>query len=382
MSVRKRSWTTDRGENREAWVVDYAQLGQRHLKTFARKRDADAYHARVAVDISAGVHTPDSRSITVSEAGARWLQSRETAGVERTTLNSYRQHLTVHITPLIGATKLAALTAPLVRAFEDRLRQDRSPAMVRKVLVSLSGILSDAQDRWLVAQNVARNRRRSNGETRQQRRLEVGRDIPTPDEIRAILACLNGRARPLLLTAIFTGLRASELRGLRWADVDLARSELHVRQRADRYRAIGALKSATSRRTVPLLPMVVNALREWRLACPRGETDLVFPGSGGGPVALPTIIQSLWQPVQVSAGVVAKDGRAKYPGLHALRHFYASWCINRRADGGLELPIKVVQGRLGHAGIQITADRYGHLFPRRDDSAELAAAERAFMAVP
>jgi integrase len=382
MSVRKRSWTTDRGESREAWVVDYAQLGQRHLKTFARKRDADAYHAQVAVDISAGVHTPDSRSISVSEAGARWLQSRETAGVERTTLNSYRQHLTVHITPLIGATKLAALTAPLVRAFEDRLRQDRSPAMVRKVLVSLSGILSDAQDRGLVAQNVARNRRRSNGQARQQRRLEVGRDIPTPDEIRAILACLNGRARPLLLTAIFTGLRASELRGLRWADVDLTRNELHVRQRADRYNVIGALKSASSRRSVPVLPMVANALREWRLACPRSEADLVFPGRYGAPAALMTIVQYLWQPAQVAAGVVAKGGRAKYPGLHALRHFYASWCINRRKDGGLELPIKVVQGRLGHASIQMTADRYGHLFPRGDDTAELAAAERAFMAVP
>jgi hypothetical protein len=48
-------------------------------------------------------------------------------------------------------------------------------------------------------------------------------------------------------------------------------------------------------------------------------------------------------------------------------------CINRRADGGLELPLKVVQARLGHASIQITADRYGHLFPRTDDGAESAA---------
>jgi integrase len=46
---------------------------------------------------------------------------------------------------------------------------------------------------------------------------------------------------------------------------------------------------------------------------------------------------------------------------------------------GLELPIKVVQGRLGHASIQMTADCYGHLFPRGDDSAELAAAEQAFL---
>jgi integrase len=383
MSVRKRTWETDRGEAREAWVVDYSdQLGQRHLKTFARKRDADAYHAKVAVDMSAGIHTPDSRSITVSEAGTQWLISREAAGVERTTLQGYREHLDLHITPLIGATKLAALTAPFVRAFEDRLREERSPAMVRKILVSLSGILADAQDRGLVAQNVVRNRRsHKNGasEARQQHRLEAGREIPTPDEVRAIIAGLSGRARPFLLTAIFTGLRASELRGLRWADVDLLRNELHVRHRADRFGTLGALKSATSRRTVPLLPMVANALKEWRLVCPHGS-ELVFPGSGG-PITLPTIIRSIWHPAQIKAGVVA-DGRAKYSGLHALRHFYASWCINRRADGGLELPIKVVQSRLGHASIGMTSDRYGHLFPRGDDSAELAAAERAFMAVP
>ena len=69
---------------------------------------------------------------------------------------------------------------------------------------------------------------------------------------------------------------------------------------------------------------------------------------------------------------------AKYPGLHSLRHFYASWCINRRVDGGLELPLKVVQARLGHASIQMTADTYGHLFPRGDDGAELAAARKPF----
>jgi hypothetical protein len=74
-----------------------------------------------------------------------------------------------------------------------------------------------------------------------------------------------------------------------------------------------------------------------------------------------TIIKRMWQPVQVQAGVVNRDGRAKYWGIHALRHFYASWCINRRMDGGLELPLKVVQARLGHASIQMTADVYGHL---------------------
>jgi integrase len=383
VSVRKRRWKTEQGEVREAWVVDYFdQLRHRHQKTFDRKKDAEAYHARVAVAVSAGIHVSDSRSITVAEAGALWIKSREAAGLERATLMVYQQYIDLHIGPLIGLTKLSALTVPFVRAFEDRLRQDRSPVMVRKILTALSGILSDAQDRGLVVQNVARERRTNNGhaDARTKHRLEAGRDIPTPAEIRAIINHLTGpgRARPLLLTAIFTGLRASDLRGLVWGNVDLVRGEIHVTQRADRYGTIGTPKSAGSRRSVPLLPMVVNALREWKLACPPTESDLVFPGEGGV-LALTTIVRYDWHPVQIAAGIVDKHGAPKYPGLHALRHFYASWCINRKADGGLELPIKVVQGRLGHASITMTADRYGHLFPRSDETAELAAAERAFL---
>ena len=61
-----------------------------------------------------------------------------------------------------------------------------------------------------------------------------------------------------------------------------------------------------------------------------------------------------------------------------MRHFFASWCINRKVDGGLELPLKVVSERLGHSNIAITADLYGHLFPRGDDSKELEAAEGKF----
>jgi integrase len=182
-----------------------------------------------------------------------------------------------------------------------------------------------------------------------------------------------------LLTAIFTGLRASELRGLRWKDLDLGRGEVHVRQRADRYCTIGALKSEAGERTVPLPPMVVNTLREWKLACPKGDLDLVFPNGSGNVDDHASIIKRGLVPLMVEAGITDADGNAKYTGLHSLRHFYASWCINRRIDGGLELPLKVVQARLGHASIQMTADVYGHLFPRGDDGAELAAAERAFL---
>lgn len=73
-----------------------------------------------------------------------------------------------------------------------------------------------------------------------------------------------------------------------------------------------------------------------------------------------------------------RDGAPKY-ALHAFRHFFASWCINRKADGGRELPAKFVQGLLGHSSIVMTLDRYGHLFPRGDDRAELAIAAKVLL---
>jgi integrase len=386
VSVRKRTWKSPSGELKEAWVVDYVdQQGDRHLKTFAKKRDADAHHAIVGVAVRTGIHTADSKSVTVARAAELWLESCEAAGLERATLTGYQQHAALHITPILGTLRLSQLTVPLVRGFEDRLRQDgRSPSMVRNARRSLGAILADAQERGLVAQNVVysmrkyRRARRADGNGK----LKIGIDIPAPAEVRAVISKLvtAGRYRALLLTAIFTGLRASELRGLLWVDVDLKRGEIHVRRRADRYGKFGRPKSEAGERTVPLPPMLLAALREHRIASPQNEPGLVFPNARGGVEHRNAIIERGFHPAQIAAGIVDQHGGAKYKGLHSLRHFYASWCINRKVDGGLELPLKVVQTRLGHASIQMTADTYGHLFPRGDDGSELAAAEKAFLA--
>src|SRR5262249_3053533 len=151
----------------------------------------------------------------------------------------------------------------------------------------------------------------------------------------AIIAALSDRWRPLILTTIFTGLRASEIRGLRWANVDLSKRELHVVERADEYNQLGRPKSGSGERTVPLTPMVVSALREWKLQCPNGNLGLVFPTERGLVQGLTIIINRGVVPTQIEAGVTTTVAgahgvpikRAKYPGLHALRHFYASWCI-------------------------------------------------------
>jgi integrase len=407
MSVRKRTWRNSNGSQGEAWIAAYTDReGKRRIRSFEKRHEAVAYHASVSTELRSGMHVPDSQSITVAEAGRLWLRSCEAASLERTTLDDYRQHLERHIIPLIGAMKLSRLTVPMVRAFEDKLVLDRSPAVVRRARMLLGALLGDAQERGLVGQNVVRalrGRRRgkkARASARPNGKLKVGVDIPSPDEIRAIIAAAgsdvagSGGRRPLLLTAIFTGLRISELRGLRWDDVDLKRSELHVRQRADRYNVIGKPKSEAGERVIPLPPILVNTLRQWRLACPNGDLRLVFPAVDGGVESYINLRRHVLVPILLAAGItspvldeggkLAKDddgkpiAAIKY-GWHSLRHFYASWCINRRVDGGLELPLKVVQARLGHASIQMTADIYGHLFPRGDDGAELAAAEKAFL---
>jgi integrase len=400
MSIRKREWTTAKGEQRTAWVVDYAdQQGQRCLKTFAKKKDADAFAATATVEIAAGTHTPASRSITVAEAGDLWITTAEKA-LERTTVDGYRQHLALHIVPRLGRTKLADLSVPMVRGFEDALLADnRSPSLVRKIRVSLGLIIGDAQERGYVSRNVVRElrARRKRGKEksaagRQKGKLRVGVDIPAPAEIKALIEATEaGQFQALFLVGIFTGLRASELRGLRWEDVDLKKRELHVVQRANIHGEIGAPKSEAGHRTVPITPKLAAVLTKWKLACVKGSLGLVFSTRSGAPLDHANLMQRDWWPLQIAAGLVVpvkdengrpkrdEEGRpirqAKYSGLHCWRHFYASWCINRAADGGLELPAKVVQERLGHSSITVTMDTYGHLFPRGDDSAKLAEAE-------
>ena len=376
-SIRKRKFGPNK--EHEAWVVDYVdQYGKRHIKTFKLKKDADDFVTTVRQEVREGIHTPAGKSITVAQAAEDWLAYIAGEGRERSTLVSYKLHVRIHIIPRLGNEKLAKLTTPRIQALRDDLVKSMSRAMAKKVLTSLKAILKDAKRRGNVAQNVASDISITNhGRTK---KLEVGIDIPTRAEIQRIVdAAEPGKGRALLLTAALTGMRASELRGLRWSDVDLNGRQIHVRQRADFWRKIGQPKSAAGTRTIPIGEMVVNTLRQWKLQCPKGLQDLVFPTRVGTVEYLANMVQRYVQPAQVTAGVVDSEGKAKY-AMHALRHFYASWCINRKADGGLELPPKTVQARLGHSSIVMTLDRYGHLFPARDDGNELAAAERALFA--
>ena len=367
MSIRKRTWKTAKGVEKQAWIVDYVdQSGARHIKTFDRKKEADHFAATAHIEVREGTHTADAATVTIAKAGEQWLASCEQRGLERTTVNSYRQALVYHINRRLGRLKLSQLSAPLVRQFEDDLRagnpapgEDAGEAPFGRHGAQgprgLSILLGDAMERGLVNRNVARElraRRKAGADRKSERRqkgkLKAGVDIPLAEEIRAIIQALEnmpGRHRAVIVTAIFTGLRASELRGLRWSDIDFHKKEIRVLQRADRYKVIGRPKSEAGERT-SCAADGANALRQWKLQCPESGLGLAFPTRSGGVVQHTDIVNRGLIPAQLKAGVVTTDGKAKYTGLHSLRHFFASWCINRKMDGGLGLPPKVVQERL------------------------------------
>jgi integrase len=377
-TVRKRSWTTNKGETKTNWTAYYTdQNGTRHNKAFPTKKAADAYLLRARTEVRDGIHVYDRDSITVAEAGELWLARGAAAGLERSSLLTASIRIR-HINRLLGNWRLADLTAPVIESWRDEMVEAVGRRYAAAILNSLKGVLAEAQRRGLAFHNPALATRVKIG-ARDKERLEIGRGIPSAAEVNAILNAASGRWRPVLTTAAYTGMRASELRGLTWDAVDLPNRVIHVWQRADAWGTLGAPKSAAGRRDIPLHTPVVSVLREWRVASPFGPAGLVFcatqlPNRGN---ALGHA--TLWwafREIQKAAGVVTADGRPKYR-FHTLRHFFASAGI---AAG---FPPKRLQELMGHSSISMTYDVYGHLFPApEDDRTRLEAIERMITGKP
>ena len=361
MSVRKRVLPS--GETR--WLCDYRDGGgARRFKQFKTKDEAVAYGARTDVAVRAGTHVADAASTTIARAGEFWLDRCRLDGLESGTLRNYRMHLN-HILPLIGKMKLSKLTRPAVESFKDKLLETRSRIMVVKVMVSLKSLLSDAQRRGLVAQNTA-----TGAKVTLAGRHEEKIAIPTKAEIRDLLSKTSelwpatSLWRPFVVTALLTGLRPSELRGLVWDCVDFEKKVIRVRQRADFQNKMGSPKSKAGNRDVPLAPMVLNTLRQWRLACPKTERGLVFPNQHGGVIGIAEP-HRVWNRLLEAIGLPRKSYR-----FYDLRHVAASLFIEQGWQP------KKVQAIMGHSSITMTYDLYGHLWETpEDDAAAMAQIE-------
>jgi integrase len=260
-------------------------------------------------EVARGVHTSKRQSITVNEAAELWLQRGRTEDLEKGT----------------GAVKLTQLTTPMLESSRDRLiadTEERKPltrSCARGVLTALKSILAEAQRRGLVAYNAAQPVR-SAARKREQKKLEIGIEMPGKDDIQELPATASGRFRPLLITATFTGMRASELRGLVWGAVDFTGKTITVKQRADEWGTIGMPKSAAGQREIPMSPVVVNTLKEWRLACLKTKLHLVFPNTAGNVQAHSNLAQWMCHPLRREGGLVDAARKPLF-NFHALRHF-------------------------------------------------------------
>lgn len=371
-SIRKRSWPGKDGAIMTAWQVDYLDAaGKRRSKQFARKKDAEAWRTQASWEVSKGIHTPDSQSITVAQAAILWLSSVRANEREPTTIAAYDQHVRLHIVPMCGAKKLSQLTAPHVKQLLDMWLTTLSRAMATRVFRSFKAIISDAQERGLVAQNVALAVKAKRA-PREKSKVA----IPTKADMRAILCAaqaLGGQAQALITLLMFTGMRASELRGLPWSSVDFKRAQVSVTQRADAHGTMGEPKSRASNRTIPLPRSLIAVLKAWKLACPPSSQDLVFPSERGRVISYGVMVKNLLNPVQVVAGTMTggKNPKPRYT-LHDFRHAAASMWIEENLNA------KHVQTLMGHSSIQMTFDTYGHIFERaQHDARDASAIERA-----
>jgi integrase len=151
------------------------------------------------------------------------------------------------------------------------------------------------------------------------------------------------------MVAATTALRRSEIRGLRWSDVDFELAWLHLRRglvRKDETK----LKTKASRKGVPMIPELVAALSEWRQKTPYPvETDWVFASpftNGERPYWADSALQDHVQPAAKAAGIT------KTVGWHTFRHSLATLLGKRKQDA------KTIQELMRHASSRITVDVY------------------------
>lgn len=369
-AIRKRSWVLPTGEQKTAWLVDYRDVGgKRRSKQFARKKDAEAWSVSASSDVQRGTHTADSQSITIELAADHWLDRKRANDLESSTIASYEQHVRLHIVPLCGRQKLNQVTRPMAELLRDQLATKLSKAMASRVLKSLSSIFSEAERRGYVAQNVFRDVKPPRA-----RRVKSKIMIPSKGELRAILAVAkesqDHAAAALVLLLVFSGLRASELRGLTWDNIDLQKETVTVTKRADFQNIIGLPKSDSSHRTVTLPESAILALKQWKLACPLTLPALVFPSPHGKVMSNPYMTEKLLHTIQCQAGVSKLSASGKAIGrytLHDFRHLAASLWIAVNQNP------KKIQKWMGHSSIQVTFDTYGHLFESSTEDAAVAA---------
>jgi integrase len=348
---------------------------------YRTKRSAEEALNDVLRQLGDGTYSRPTKQTVADYFTADWLPSLEAAvkggSLKASAASFYATLARAYIVPRIGGVQLNALDAPaLNRLYGDLLtggKRNGSPlstTTVHGVHVTISRALKDAVRWGKLSRNVA-----SLADPPQPGRAE--RPIWSADELRTFEAAVSGdRLYAMWRLAMTTGLRRGELAGLHWSDLDLDAKRLRVSgaRIVVGYAVLDETpKSKSSARVIGLDEATVQALRahrrqqlEERMAWGAAWTDsgLVFSREDG----------TGYHPERLTKAFQAAARRAGLPviPLHSLRHSYAT--------AGLEagVPMKVMQERLGHSSLTITADLYSHVREQVDQDAADRTADYIF----
>lgn len=333
--------------------------------TFTTKKEAER-ELRAALEAAQNGLRVDTGRLTVGEYLDEWLAGRHK--LRPSTTRSYEAHVRLYLKPALGHQRLSDVRhADVDRMFASLIAGGRlTPASLRRVHATLSKAMNDAVRRNLRVFNPAAHVELP---TASRTRFAVW----TPTQLAEFLtATRDDRHWPLYRVAAMTGLRRGELAGLRWADLDLDVGGLHVRQQRVQigYEVVeGPPKSKTGERSVQLDPSTVDVLRGHALAQEAERVlagdlwqgdDFAFCREDGAPLHPEFITRHF--------GRLVKGLGLPSIRLHDLRHTHASHGL---AAG---VPLKVIQERLGHSSLALTADTYTHVLPQvASDAAAIIA---------
>ena len=318
-------------------------------------------------DLNKGIYIePDC--ITVAQWFDIWLKDYS-GSIKDSTKAQYEYQARCNINPVLGDIKLQKLTAPMIqRLYNSKMESNLSAKSIK----NLHGVMHKALNQAVLCQYLKVNPSLACQLPRVEKR-EM--QTITGDDLRRFLQEIKGKQyEDLYFTAIFTGLRESEIIGLTWACVDFKKQIIRVEKQLKRQRNLNksndyvfdTLKNGKTR-TISPAPIVFDTLRRVRAEQARNalkhgsvysnEYDLVFTDETGSHLCQPTVLKHFKN--RVSA-IGLPDIR-----FHDLRHSFATICLENGDD------IKTVSENLGHATVAFTLDVYGHVTDKmKKDSAD------------
>ena len=317
------------------------------------KRAAEKALAARLAELNHGPYG-DIKKTTFSAFAQKWLTTYAAVKAKPGTLDHYQRIIRIHLIPYFGDAPLQDITPDQVQGFiSKKLAEGKlTPKTINNTLVPLKTMFKHAVRWGYLGESPALYVEKPRVERKEM-------DFLVPEEILSLLEQVRPQFHALFLSAVLTGMRRGELLGLQWGDIDWNGDQIHIRRslyfeayrkgKEQRWRFITP-KSKNSVRAINMSPPLALALKKCRLAHTPGSFELVFFHVDGRPLEPGNLVKREFLPALRRAGL-------RRITFHSLRHSFTALLIAQGES------IKYIQSQLGHASVQTTLDRYGHLLP-------------------